>query len=176
MEQNWSFIYLFGAGLILILVFLKTGWWVNPISGVWQEILLESPVVLQRKVRKALSSGSTEGKGLCSFLQKQPVPLAVMGKAVLVGACPSRRYVRNVVCCLVLFGTVCVQELVLLPGDKNSFLSKLIKLLRTSLGGCGALPGCPGHHKLLLSAGWVLQRPEFLQRHRTSHDKTLAAL
>lgn len=64
MEQNWSFIYLFEVGLISILVFVKTGQQVNPISGVWQEILLESPVVLQRKVSKALSSGSTEGKGI----------------------------------------------------------------------------------------------------------------
>jgi len=69
-----------------------------------------------------------------------------------------------------LFGTACVQELVLVPGDKNSFLSKLIKLLRTSLG------GCPGHHKPLLGAGWVLQKPELLQRQQSSRDKTLAAL
>lgn len=130
----------------------------------------------KRKSVKHYSQAPQKAKGLCSFPQKQPVPLAVMGIAALVGPCPSRRYVRNVVCCLVLFGTVCVQELVLLPSDKKSFLSKLIKLLQTSLGGCGASSVCPGHHKPLLSAGWVLQRPEPLQRHQNSCDKTLAAL
>lgn len=73
----------------------------------------------KRKSVKHYSQAPQKAKGLCSFLQKQPVPLAVMGIAALVGPCPSRRYVRNVVCCLVLFGTVCVQELVLLPSDKK---------------------------------------------------------
>lgn len=79
-----------------------------------------------------------------------------MGKVVVVGTCPPWRYIQNVVCCLVLFGRVCEWERGLLPGDKNKLNSKVIKFLQTSLGSCGALSGCPGQRKPLLSAGWLL--------------------
>lgn len=65
MLEEWGvFIHLFGVGFFSVLVFVKTGRQVNPSSGVLQEILLESPIVLLRKSGKAFSSDSTGGEGI----------------------------------------------------------------------------------------------------------------
>lgn len=119
MEQNLFFIYLFGVGLISVLVLIKTEHQVNPISGVWQRYYLKVLLCFKGKsVNKVLSSDFMYGKGIM-FLSTETASTNCCHGESCCGRDLSTLEVHQK-CCLLL-GFVWksgVWEASLLPGDK----------------------------------------------------------